>query len=87
MVSYGDDSTPWQNIDSIVRRAASEGRKREVWLTISGVVHTSKEPGGRGFGHLGLYPAELEMRSVRDVELTDVARFDYRQLLKPAEAF
>jgi hypothetical protein len=53
-----------------------------VWLTCTGLIRSQSEfqldrtatgYRGNGFGHMGLYPAELVVKSIKDVEVKQVS--------------
>jgi hypothetical protein len=87
-VQFRTDEAAWRNLAATVNLQAGTGRRAEIWVTIIGQLRGPYRPvaGTRvfgGFGHLGAYPGELVVESIRDVEIRSVPTYDYSSMLPP----
>ena len=74
-VSFRTDRESWDRLDAITVREAKAGRRVEVWVTMGGkrrarehYVLNDKQTAG-GYGHLGVFPAELVVQRVLDINV------------------
>lgn len=98
----GAATTDWSMVERARRRAveaAKRGIHLEVWVTAIGQLQTQAKhsplgPCDRigsnltGYGHLGAYPAQMEVTRFTDMEIKDVpgSPYDYRDV-PPGRAF
>lgn len=81
------DHESWDKLDTIALRTAQAHRKAEIWVTVMGRVRAPTSfvrKDGRvvgGYGHLGVFPAELVVAHVSEIEVRSNPTFDYGQLL------
>lgn len=96
LVGTGRES--WEEVDRAERVAEREAKRRnrvEVWVTVVGKLRTmarrtSLGPCDKiesqyfGYGHLGAFPAQIEVESFSDVQITTnpVSLFDYSNLYR-----
>jgi hypothetical protein len=91
--SFDTDEESWASLyqaQQKVQRAATEGRRLEVWVTVSGQLRTkaTRPPGGpcaltlEEFSEMGGYPAKLEVQHFRDIQIKENPRsaFDYNHM-------
>lgn len=88
-VGFITDERSWAALDKVqqaVEREAKLGKKAEIWVTVLGQVRASprRSPIGPcdravngGYGHLGVYPAQLVVRSVTSIEVVPNAHSPY----------
>jgi hypothetical protein len=86
-VAFTTDHPSWGELSRVVIRLGEEGRRAEVWATVVGQLrgpYRIARPGkvNAGFyGHLGVYPAELVVKRVTDIEVRPTPTYDYRAIL------
>ena len=86
-VEIATDQESWNQLDRAVIRVGQEGHRAEVWATVTGLLrgpYRTGRPGKvtiGGFGHLGVYPAELVVKRVSDIEVKPTPTYDYRAIL------
>jgi hypothetical protein len=91
-VTFETDRKSWDLLDGTLRAVAGKARRAEVWITVSGefeapVSYIRKD--GKvvgGYGHLGVYPAELIVRRILDISVRDRPTYDYRDLFRSAKS-
>lgn len=91
-LTFETDRKSWDLLDSALRAAAGKEQRVEVWITVSGefeapVSYLRKN--GKvvgGYGHLGIYPAELIVRRILDISVRDRPTYDYRDLFRSAKS-
>jgi hypothetical protein len=68
--------------------AKRTGKRFEIWVTVTGELHTHAQPrsfvpcdrkswGMPGYGHLGVYPAEIVAEGLKDIEVKENPRSPY----------
>jgi hypothetical protein len=79
----------WGDLAKAERTAeqeAKQGRRVEVWVTVRGKLNAGgrRSPVGpcdrvanSGFGHLGVFPAQIVVEGVRDIQVTPNATSPY----------
>ncbi len=88
-VRFRTDEQSWARLINTVRREAMNGRKCEIWVTVVGQLRVFRTPLKAsqsqigGFGHLGIFPAELVVERVVDIEVKDKETYDYSITLHP----
>jgi hypothetical protein len=87
-VPFVTDMESWDRIQDLVMAAAKVGLRGEIWVTIVGFVRAPesyvRKDGGTvqlGYGHLGVYPAEITVHYIKDVEFKCVPTYDYSEIL------
>lgn len=84
---FKTDSMSWERLDQAVRKVAASGKKREIWITVTGMIRAPVSYRRRdgeivgGYGHLGVFPAQLVVKEIGDVAVKDIQTYDYRELL------
>ncbi len=87
-VSFQTDLRSWDDLNKTVIREAKAGRRGAIWVKITGKLLAPEKyiEDGRlvtlGYGHLGVFPAELVVESVSDIEVRPVPVYDYAELLR-----
>ena len=93
---FTTDDAAWAALDKAERaaeREAKQGRRVEVWVTVMGRLRASdrRSPTGpcdravnSGYGHPGVFPAELVMQSVLAIEVVPNADspYDYSNIYR-----
>jgi hypothetical protein len=88
-VPFETDLETWFAVEALVLREAKAGRREEIWASITGMYQAPSSylrPDGLlfgGYGHLGMYPAQLVVQRVSDVQIKQIPTFDYKLLLRP----
>lgn len=81
------DLASWERLDRLVVREARANRKEEIWAEVTGLLRTPEkyvEADGRvalGFGHLGVYAAELVVIRISNVSVVHRPTYDYSLML------
>jgi len=87
-VPFKTDRESWDKLDEIAIREGKAGRREEIWVTVTGRLRAPEayiRKDGRvrgGYGHLGVYPAELVVERVSDVEIRPTPTYDYKAILR-----
>jgi hypothetical protein len=87
-LSFRTNQKSWDALEAFVRQQARAGNRAEIWVTVVGKVRapaTYIRGKGRvvgGYGHLGVFPAELVVKDVSNVVLKSNPTYDYRELLR-----
>jgi hypothetical protein len=90
-VPFKTDRKSWDVLDEITLREIREGRHEEIWVTAVGKLRTPEgyiRDDGRvagGYGHLGVFPAELVVQRVFDIEIKATPTYDYGLMRAPGE--
>jgi hypothetical protein len=94
MAKYGDpvpfetDRESWDRLDELTIREGKAGRREEIWVTIVGKLQTPEAYTRRdgqvvgGYGHLGVFPAELVVERVSEIAIKSNPSYDYREILR-----
>lgn len=93
--SENSDWAPLEKIEKTVELEAKKGKRFEIRVTVHGRLNTSAtlSPGGpcdrigshySGYGHLGMFPAELVVSSFSDIEVVENPNspYDYANMYK-----
>lgn len=84
-VPFETDQRSLDELDRIEIREAKAGLRGAIWVKITGQIRTIVRDGQivvGGYGHLGVFPAELVVERVSDIEIKPDPPYDYRELLK-----
>jgi hypothetical protein len=87
-VQFQTDIRSWDRLDAVVLREAKARRREEIWVTVTGLVRAPEKyvrEGGRiaaGYGHLGIFPAEIVVQQIRDVVVKPTPTYDYGALVR-----
>lgn len=95
---FTNDDASWAAVDRAGRTAerdAKQGRRVEVWVTVTGRFRASdhRSPVGpcdkvvnSGWGHLGVFPAQLVVKGFSDIEVVPNANspYDYSNIFRGA---
>lgn len=80
---FQTDHASWDELDRAIRRQAAAGRRAEIWVTVVGFVEAPERyvrTDGQvvgGFGHLGVFPAQLIVKHVADVVIQLRPTYNY----------
>jgi hypothetical protein len=92
-VPFETDMESWRRIEDLVMAAAKVGLRGEIWVTIVGFVRAPesyvRKDGGTvqlGYGHLGVFPAEISVHYMKDVEFKCVPTYDYGEIWRAVES-
>lgn len=86
-VSFRTDRKGWDDLDELTIKEGRAGRREEIWVTIAGLVRAPEEYVRKdgslagGYGHLGVFPAELVVEHVSEISVVPNPTFDYKELL------
>jgi hypothetical protein len=75
-------------LDRLVVGEAKAGKREEIWATIVGLVRAPSSyvrADGRtvgGYGHLGVFPAEIIVERVLKTEIVSNPTYDYSEVLR-----
>jgi hypothetical protein len=90
-VPFNTDQQSWDKLDELVLREAKAAHREEIWATVVGTlrapasyIRDNGEVTG-GYGHLGVFPAQLIVERVEEVSIQPSPTYDYSELLKPGE--
>ncbi len=75
-------------IENRVEIEAKKGKRFEIWITAVGQLQTSAQLSARGpcdrvgshyfgYGHLGVFPAMLRVKYIRDIEIKENPKSEY----------
>jgi hypothetical protein len=94
----GADNASWEALVKAlhsVELEAKKGKRFEIWVTAVGQLETkarisplgpcdTKGSGYSGYGHLGVFPAQLVIRSFSDIEIIENPKspYDYRNMYR-----
>jgi len=87
-VSFKTDEKSWDDLLELVRREGKARRHEEIWVTITGQI---RAPAGYirkdgqivgGYGHLGVFPAELVVKRILGTSIKSNPTYDYGELLR-----
>lgn len=87
-VRFKTDCGSWDRLDEIAIREGRAGRREEIWVTMTGKLRAPQayiRKDGRvvgGYGHLGVFPAELVVERVFDVEIRPNPTYNYKEILR-----
>jgi hypothetical protein len=95
---FTDADGTWVSVDSaqrIAEREAKQGRRVEVWLTVTGRLCASayRSPVGpcdrvvnSGWGHLGIFPAQMVVKTFSQIEVVPNPHspYDYSKIFRGA---
>lgn len=87
-VAFETDERSWEDLDEIVIREAKAGRREEIWATMTGKLLAPESylrKDGRvvgGYGPLGVFPAQLVVERIVDVEIKPNPTYEYREMLR-----
>jgi hypothetical protein len=84
----GGTNETWDALAKVAQKVeadAKTGRRFEIWVTVTGRLQTrvGRSPCDRGswqrggFGHLGVFPSQIEVESFRDIEVKENPRSPY----------
>jgi hypothetical protein len=88
VLRFKTNDEAFDRLMKVIRREAMAGRREEIWLTVVGQIRAPREyvlPDGSlrgGYGHLGVFPAELVIQSISDISIRPNPTYDYGELLK-----
>ena len=77
----------WERFQLFVRQEAGDGDRKEIWVTVTGMLRTPESllrKDGHifgGYGHLGGYPAQFVIKEVINFSVKNRPTYDYRELL------
>jgi hypothetical protein len=84
-VPFETDYRSWDELDKTVIREAKAGLRGAIWVKMTGQLRTllgdDRSVVG-GYGHLGVFPAELVVERVSDIEIKSDPPYDYREILR-----
>ncbi len=89
VASFATDRQSWDQLDEVVLREARAGHREGIWVTVTGMIQAPasylREDGQvvGGYGHLGVFPAELVVERVSDILIKADPSYDYREFLQP----
>jgi hypothetical protein len=87
-VSFRTDQKSWKDLEEIVLREAKAGQHEEICVTLVGVLRAPQSyirENGQivgGYGHLGVFPAELVVERVSGVTIKSNPTYDYGELVR-----
>jgi hypothetical protein len=87
-VPFKTDDHSWRKLDGVVINEAATGRKEEIWVTVVGQLRAPRayvRGDGRvvgGYGHLGVFPAELVVHRILDIAVDSTPTYDYREMVR-----
>jgi hypothetical protein len=82
------DLSSWNHLDEFVLREAKTGRRKEIWITVVGLVRAPttyiRDNGAvvGGYGHLGVFPAELVVQRISDISVVPTPTYDYAEMVR-----
>lgn len=90
----GGSPTVWDAVAEVERSVEAEakkGKRFEIWVTVIGRLDTRARPSRRGpcdnrdlfgYGHLGVFPAELVVESFTDIKVIEnpASPYDYANM-------
>lgn len=86
-VAFTTQQESWGELSRLVIRLGEEGRQAEVWVTVVGQLRGPYRTARAGkvsagfYGNQGVYPAELVVKRVTDIEVKPTPTYDYRKIL------
>lgn len=84
-VPFVTDDIAWDKLDLSAIALAKAGRKAELWVTVVGLLRAPASyfrGGAGGYGHLNVFPAELVIKTVRNIVTIQRPTYDYGRLIK-----
>jgi hypothetical protein len=87
-VSFATDDESWNKLDEIVIREARQRQYLQIWVTVVAQVRgpqrrlrTGQSRSIGGYGHLGMYPAQLVVKRIDNIIVRPTPTYDYRNML------
>jgi hypothetical protein len=80
-IPFKTDLQSWDTLNKLVIREAKANHREEIWVTISGklnAIHIRAD--GQvtgGYGHLGIFPAEMVLERIQDMTIKATPTYDY----------
>jgi hypothetical protein len=89
-VGFMTDEASLNGLELLAVSQGRMGRREEIWVTIQGrlrgpqrQIRPGVKGGVGGYGHLGVFAAELVVKRVLDVQIKPQPTYDYSEMLRP----
>lgn len=87
--AFATDRASWDELNRVTIRQGLSGKKAEIWVTVVGTLRGPAKgllPNGGaigGYGHLGVYPAQIVAERIHSIEVLATPTYDYATILPP----